>query len=667
MPNPHKPVPTSEDSEKDPIAYGAVSSPPSTALIGDSLDNLDIWTFTPLRDVQFFMGDLNSITAAMPAAHDAFLVVFALTAAGTALKAGLKLSGLDRRPTIPEIIKRLSGPEELSIDEAQKSKAEKNESDSETEPLVEQKSVSAQPKKIKICVQSYILDPENEYRRSYAALIYDEESKQYFITKKRAEQDLSEEERKEHLKKQFEAFKKRHASFKEESLWQRFRKSVSPRKAFESSLGFFFKMAMWYWTLWFITAAFIGFSGAFALAFGSPILAFALPVVLTLIEYGIRAVVAYRHRNSASDPKAVALVESLLKVKLAEEAFKEKVNSDQAAALKALGIVMPEAKDLNALKEWVKTQTDPNIKALVREHAWEAKLPQLQSKLRVWSTSVITGGTFFIMVAFLAWPLTDLLALHGMSVAVFMAGGALASAISIAVVPLVFALVVGIVLGVMAYKEASKREAALQNKIGSLGEGLKKDLKDLNDLVLEVELRRAYLQTQKVKLEDPKQINLMERMSSKNQSKGRSFWSQCKKGTHRAHILLAGLGTGTLMVRLVLGAIMAFTAVSLVSWPVISALVLVGVIWGGVKLLQFYQERKLEAAERKLNQISAELESYKAENRYLIQKECERLLSDETAHVTGHGVPNAKHPKEGLPPKEKVTLNSESPHHDPHR
>ena len=544
----------------------------------------DAWVFTPLlRNTQFLSANPN-IFSATPSAHDVFLPIFILGSVVSVIQTIASYFGVGRAKNLAEIAKG------FDLDEDQST-----------------------PAGIKILAEAYILDPDNNYQRTYAVLISDPNLKRPIVAKRSANEDLVADERElylSNLEKAWESAKnsKQPISKSPQKPWWKKRMAE-----FQFSLNFFMKMAMWYWMLWIIASGFFVMSGAVLLPFASPLIAFVLPVVLTLVEYGIRAVLAYRNRNNAADPQLNNLVETLLKIKLVESGVFEKVG--------------PLTKE--KLFKWAGKSQNPEIKAILDSSAWEEKIPALKSKARIFSKAVLSFTSFFTLAAFLAWPLTDFLALHGITAGALLAAGSLASSLSIIIVPMAISLAIGVLFAAVTFHEESKKEKLLADKFDHTNIAQQK--RELNDLVQEVRLRRLYLKFKgvdnllsPVSVENP---HFFERFSLDKESKISKLWNRLKAFFAPVNSLVKGLGTGTLVARLFIAIVASLAQIGLLasfgylSVAVIVPIVLVAVALGGISIYSYYQQRQLQKAEQSLNQISAELAVYQRENHWLKEQE----------------------------------------------
>lgn len=608
--------------------------------------NPDRWEFTPLKSGQFFTQNPN-LYVDSSVAHDAFLIFFVITVLFSFLEGVWNFIRNRKAETLEEKLEKIGKKAgtraitEIHMNEAKGADdTAPKASDSEGAPLVGAKESELQST-YWLCAQAYISDAVSDdvvavgdeakaskikkikYVPTYSVLIREnytkngKPAKRYALAKLALPDDIDTFNRGAKLKELVGQWKESRTSFlqKLNTFW----KSLNYKELSKFVLGFFYNMALWYWVIWFISAGFVGFAGSLTIAFGSPVIAFVIPVAVTIAWYIIKAYIVYKRGNIAiTAEKAFEmdnLVENLLKLKA------ENLDKDLPAETPISGV--NDLGTLTAMENALKENTSDEVKKALKFKS-RLDLEDLAVKETSQRRQYLAGArnfvAYFIVFAFTAWVTTDVLSVLGVLSAL-----SVPSAAILIIVPIVIALVAGAFFAADAYKKAGERETDLETKLAG-------ELKTkFENLVKEVRLRYAYLLSlEGITPEEKGNIEKVIKPIAFNQPvqtvKGKlSYYYELLK------VWVGSAGGGSLIARLFIGVFGALAQIGLMttfsfsSAPVISAVVLFAIVWSGVVIVAHLQNKKMEKAEKMMADLPTELKIYESAN--------EQLKQLEVAHV----------------------------------
>ncbi len=369
----------------------------------------------------------------------------------------------------------------------------------------------------------------------------------------------------------------------------------------------FFGAAMYFWIIWFIATMTGGMAVGSEIAWGSPYIAFALPMILGALQYLGQAFLAYRKRRYSVTDQNNDLTAILTKAALAKKLEADALSVDKLKQSPMLDAIPDEPLETAGFmkRAWIKARDffvgNYQI-ANIKNSPWESKI-----RIYVW---VLIQFVFGFIVGFLCqWPLFDLL---GNYFSVPMQFGNLAwFAVS---------LVCAFTFAAYGYRKASSDEGIRQKAI----EGFEANTELCNEILnlekLVLRARKAVAESRKklgikakhiprtIKLYD--NLSFMVKFDTKDRPWNIVLWTAVKMIFNRIMMLVGPGGTGMLIVRLALMFVAILSGISTVAViavntpSVIAALAIMSGLWAMIRLCQFLDNKNLERTNQALKEAA---------------------------------------------------------------
>jgi len=602
-------------------------------LIKNPILDFDVFGFTHPRMFAAVTHNDDMFVNSGAGAQNFFIAMIAIIGTITIIRTFLQWMGYDRRKTFKEVLDGLSTVDSIHIMQ------------------------NGETKKTARVVSDHIIqDPNNQYKLSYAVIYeeidrYDNNLKRYRM----AISELNAEDADVKVvtsllrRKYFSQFYNSHPiNPKEEkpTLWNRlkeiayeFRSWKKIKKfVFYDTLNFMFWMALVYWIMWAFVAGLVGVAATAGMISASPVIVFVPPVAIMVAYYAYNALVWYRRgMPKPVDSSVLSQFVNLIKIRLSDA----KRGSDK---LESLDVITQSRLDYEEKSRLVyELKSHPKLHEILGQDPVRENLKLIKSKNRIRFSTFQTFVFHFIVFAFSAWPLTDLLSVFGVSASALLASGSIVSAASIIVAPIVIALILAYFYSRDHYFKSIDKEGS-DARQDSFNEEthkfnnpeLEKLRVKLRELSIMVHLRRARLEDLSKELKNPIDVaelkkklknavsvnnsSFMERLNLKESTPGQRFRRLIRKFFSRFSLLNDRVGLGGLIARILIGVFSGLAGLGLIpgfsmTLPIIIAFMVVCmIVFPCLGFIEFNNTRKFNRASVAMDQISSEIHVYTHEN-----------------------------------------------------